>query len=203
MSKTFTPIHSDQPEEQTAKTPLEDLRAGALKHYEEASSAIHHWSSFVENAIKAYNPIAVPISVKTKPTPSVESMEDVLKDALSKDGLGISLSTEDRILSAMQHWASIKCAEKDREIAELRQLKEVTELALSSSANTIEDMEQELSTKEEAVKELVEGLDVSLRAMTGLVRQLPVDESLADYNLDFCEIAEQAAKQLITKHKTP
>lgn len=44
------------------------------------------------------------------------SMEDVLKDALSKDGLGISLSTEDRILSAMQHWASIKCAENDREI---------------------------------------------------------------------------------------
>lgn len=40
----------------TCKTPLEDLRMDALKHYEEASSAIHHWSSFVESAIKAYNP---------------------------------------------------------------------------------------------------------------------------------------------------
>lgn len=42
--------------EQPCKTPLEDLRNEALRHYEEASSAIHHWSSFVENAIKTYNP---------------------------------------------------------------------------------------------------------------------------------------------------
>jgi hypothetical protein len=34
------------------QTPLEDLRKQALEHYKEASSAIHHWSSFVENAIK-------------------------------------------------------------------------------------------------------------------------------------------------------
>lgn len=37
--------------------PIEDQRAQALKHYEEASSAIHHWSSFVDKAIKSYNPI--------------------------------------------------------------------------------------------------------------------------------------------------
>lgn len=42
--------------EQTKLNPIEDQRAEALKHYEEASSAIHHWSSFVSNAIKAYNP---------------------------------------------------------------------------------------------------------------------------------------------------
>lgn len=47
-------------DEQSAQTPLEDLRKDALKHYEEASSAIHHWSSFVENAIKAYNPESTP-----------------------------------------------------------------------------------------------------------------------------------------------
>lgn len=43
-----------------AKTPIEDLRASALKHYEEASSAIHHWSSFVDRAIKVYDPAATP-----------------------------------------------------------------------------------------------------------------------------------------------
>lgn len=43
------------------KTPLEDLRASALAHYEEASAAIHHWSSFVSDAIKAYNPESAPV----------------------------------------------------------------------------------------------------------------------------------------------
>ena len=42
--------------EQPVKTPLEDLRNSALEHYREASTAIHHWSGFVEAAIKAYNP---------------------------------------------------------------------------------------------------------------------------------------------------
>lgn len=49
-------MNTDNRVEYTEKTPLEDLRQSALKHYEEASSAIHHWSSFVEAAIKAYNP---------------------------------------------------------------------------------------------------------------------------------------------------
>lgn len=38
------------------KASLDELREQALKHYEEASNAIHHWSSFVENAIKNYVP---------------------------------------------------------------------------------------------------------------------------------------------------
>ena len=42
--------------EQPCKTPLEDLRKQALAHYEEACNAITHWSSFVSDAIKAYNP---------------------------------------------------------------------------------------------------------------------------------------------------
>ncbi len=40
------------------KTPIEDLRRESLRHYEKASSAIHHWDSFVANAIKNYDPEA-------------------------------------------------------------------------------------------------------------------------------------------------
>jgi hypothetical protein len=49
-----------QNENQTALNPIEDQRAAALKHYQEASAAIHHWSGFVEAAIKAYNPTPAP-----------------------------------------------------------------------------------------------------------------------------------------------
>jgi len=45
--------------EQPLQNPIEDQRKAALEHYQEASRAIHHWSSFVESAIKAYNPEAV------------------------------------------------------------------------------------------------------------------------------------------------
>lgn len=40
--------------DRTCVNPWEDQRAEALRHYEEVSTAAHHWSSFVENAIKAY-----------------------------------------------------------------------------------------------------------------------------------------------------
>ena len=43
--------------EDANQASLEDLRKQALEHYTEASNAIHHWSSFVEHAIKEYNPI--------------------------------------------------------------------------------------------------------------------------------------------------
>ena len=43
-------------EDRTCINPIEDQRKQALAHYDEASSAIYHWSSFVENAIKAYDP---------------------------------------------------------------------------------------------------------------------------------------------------
>ena len=36
------------------QTPLEDLRESDLKHYNEASTAIHHWSSGVPTAINFY-----------------------------------------------------------------------------------------------------------------------------------------------------
>jgi len=36
------------------QTPLEDLRNMHLKHYDEASTAIHHWSNGVPKAINFY-----------------------------------------------------------------------------------------------------------------------------------------------------
>lgn len=46
---------------------------------------------------------------------------------------------------------------------------------------------------------LSEALETTLKAMTDLVRQLPRGESLADYNLDYCEIAEQKAKEALSR----
>lgn len=48
-----------------------------------------------------------------EPTPSAESMEDVLKKHEWLPGGGW---TKENMLSAMSEWASIKCAENDREI---------------------------------------------------------------------------------------
>jgi len=63
--------------EQTYKTPLEDLRADALKHYEEASTAIHHWSSFVENAIKNYIPDDFKPTQQPQESAGVVTKEDI------------------------------------------------------------------------------------------------------------------------------
>lgn len=41
-------------ENRTCETPLEELRDEALKHYREASSAIHHWRSDIPTAIEKY-----------------------------------------------------------------------------------------------------------------------------------------------------
>ena len=38
-------------EEQSCETPLDDLMESDLKHYEEASSAIHCWSNQIPQAI--------------------------------------------------------------------------------------------------------------------------------------------------------
>mgnify|MGYP003564138347 CR=1 FL=1 len=53
-------------QEKTLKNPLEDQRRSALEHYEQASKAVHHWSSFVESAIKAYSPESCPPPVSAE-----------------------------------------------------------------------------------------------------------------------------------------
>jgi len=47
-------------QEKTFKNPIEEQRKAALEHYEQASRAANHWSSFVESAIKAYSPESCP-----------------------------------------------------------------------------------------------------------------------------------------------
>jgi hypothetical protein len=59
--------------EQQYKASFEDLREAALKHYDEASSAIHHWSSFVVSAIKAYQPSP---NQTPSPQPGNEGQDD-------------------------------------------------------------------------------------------------------------------------------
>lgn len=50
------------PQDDCKETPLESQREWALLHYEEAATAVRHWSSFVRDAIKAYpgKPFPIP-----------------------------------------------------------------------------------------------------------------------------------------------
>lgn len=41
-------------EDKVVKTPKHDLMVAALKHYEEASAAVHHWNSDIPKAITKY-----------------------------------------------------------------------------------------------------------------------------------------------------
>jgi len=41
-------------EERACQTPKEDLMNSALDHYDEASTAIHYWSSDIPKAIRHY-----------------------------------------------------------------------------------------------------------------------------------------------------
>lgn len=50
----------------TNRTPLKDLRDDALKHYEEASECIQHWSSAIPKAIKFYYRLAMNREEKKK-----------------------------------------------------------------------------------------------------------------------------------------
>ena len=41
-------------ENKPMQTPIEDLRNDALKHYEEASTSVHNWSSSIPKSINFY-----------------------------------------------------------------------------------------------------------------------------------------------------
>lgn len=241
MSKTYLPIHSDQPEERFVVEKLEPKQFGRSDHWNTESEAEHNeayeahlkyqgsaakypfpaltrempdklvegvdfklgMQRFIDGLDKwvdcgkiEYDSIswqlhqshrriiAVPISVKTEPTPSVESMEDVLKNVQETVGDygGEEQYSSNQAMAAMRHWASIKCAEKDREIDELKRDKLYWQLEASAK-------NKELATKEEAVKELVELLDRIVGSM--------VLERAERFDLN------NSAKYLITKHKTP
>jgi hypothetical protein len=45
---------TEHPECQSAQSPLEDLRRGALDHYEKVTTIAHEWHSVIPKAINAY-----------------------------------------------------------------------------------------------------------------------------------------------------
>jgi len=51
----------------------------------------------------------------------------------------------------------------------------------------------------DAAPELLEALEITLKAMLNLSRQIPTNETLADFNFDLCEIAEEKALKAIEK----
>lgn len=65
--------------ESTKQTPIEDQRKDALAHYEELSSKACHFSSFVKDAILAYNPVT-----EDKKAPVLA--EEILKSKFIVDG---------------------------------------------------------------------------------------------------------------------
>ncbi len=60
--------------------PIEDQRAEALRHYEEVSAKAHHWSSFVADAIKAYNPSSQPCEGREQLAAKIKERMDLLPD---------------------------------------------------------------------------------------------------------------------------
>ena len=84
---------------------------------------------------------------------------------------------------ALDEWASIQCAEKDRYIAELTEAFETNKIQLMELATIATD-------KEESIKELVEGLEW-IEEKTRLDCYTEVD--VAEIN--------ERAEQLIQKHK--
>lgn len=68
-------------EQQTAEdrpcvNPWEDQRKAALEHYREVSTRCSHWSSFVENAIKSYQPE----EYKAQPVVDTRKEAELLKE---------------------------------------------------------------------------------------------------------------------------
>ena len=74
-------------QEKTLKNPLEDQRRSALEHYEQASKAVHHWSSFVESAIKAYSPESCPPPVSAEVVSQLFLYDNISPDFIPIDNL--------------------------------------------------------------------------------------------------------------------
>lgn len=71
-------------QEKTFKNPIEEQRKAALEHYEQASRAANHWSSFVESAIKAYSPESCPPPVSAE---VVSQLQNVYSDGFIYMGI--------------------------------------------------------------------------------------------------------------------
>lgn len=120
MSK-LSPIEANN-EDKTCVNPIEDQRKAALKHYEEASAAIHHWSSFVQRAIETYNPLATEALAYKKEDDEVEFLKS-LSAKIGKNGFGNDpnkqadcfLTISDRILKLQHSYKAGEDLEPEKE----------------------------------------------------------------------------------------
>jgi len=74
-------------QEKTFKNPIEEQRKAALEHYEQASRAANHWSSFVESAIKAYSPESCPPPVSGEVVSQLFLYDNISPDFIPIDNL--------------------------------------------------------------------------------------------------------------------
>lgn len=125
--------------DQPCKNPIENQRAQALKHYEEASSAICHWSGFVENAIKAYNP----------EQPSPPRLREVIEEMESE-----ILAAKNIFLTSKQHNRTYKFNKLEIFEKFLPRLKSLTDLPLPDETDEIIDS---LLNKYDALKNFATG----------------------------------------------
>lgn len=93
-----------------AINPIESQREEALRHYQRASEAIHHWSGFVEAAIKAYNPTPLP----STSIPSVDENKTTAAGVLAegKEKLGDIYFNQFGRTAADAPWLYISWLEK-------------------------------------------------------------------------------------------
>lgn len=106
--------------------PIEDKRREALRHYEEAARIANHWSSFVRDAILAYNPIPE----QAKPTEQPKSAEEILLKIAKKSGYDyFSLvvrhyhpnAVVKLIIDAMTEYATLRESSAQQRIKELEE----------------------------------------------------------------------------------
>jgi len=88
---------------------------------------------------------------------------------------------------------SIKSHRKDR----MAYLQNVGERAFPEDVYLVS--EYELRSLSDPDLELLEALKITLKAMLNLSRQIPTNETLADFNFDLCEIAKEKALKAIKK----
>jgi hypothetical protein len=142
--------------EKPVKNPIEDQRKQALEHYDEASKAVHHWSSFVESAIKAYNPEISFTTDNTQPENTKEpETEDEVFEALVGEYFMILQDREDGSLYVEAGLDELKSFFDSEMKALSEELNQVYELSADTAKENIALQEQNRKA-EERIKELEE-----------------------------------------------
>lgn len=85
-------------EENAKQTPKKDLMESALKHYEEAATAIHHWNSSIPDAIREY------FSEKPQFRPTLPSLSDEEIEDYYRDEIGIDNEQNFLVVMKVARW---------------------------------------------------------------------------------------------------